>query len=533
MVGAVLRVIDRERRATGLPLGKLILASVVLHLVTGWFALNPFHPDEHFQILEFAFARMDLSPVEDLPWEFAQGMRSSLQPAMAMGVWRVLEMAGVADPFVWTHSLRILSTLMGVATTVGVAAGVGPSLNRAGRVTVWLAGLFTWFLPWMHTRFSSENLSGMAFAVAVVMLVRGERVGRAQEAGAGEGPDGAGRDPTVRPGPDVVAGVLLGLAFILRYQTGIATVGLGAWAVLVRRERVDRLTRVAGGVGAAVLAGLALDWWFYGTWTWTPWNYLRVNLLDGAAAGFGTSPWHHYLTGHPLAFVPPLGIVLAGAAVSGALVRARSPWSWSAGAFVIAHSMLAHKEFRFLLPLMYVFPVFLAYTTHAVAARTSRCRAAAWWAAPLALQNLVLLLLLATPAVHRGREVDVHYMRSLWRIADTESGPLRLVHEDPIPFGSWGLPMNVYRHPRIAARRWVEDADAPAPGDLLMLRRQRSLPTALEATTLYRAEPGYAVMARAMGAEDARWVDVLRRIEGWSDTEWARTVMRVEEPPRP
>ena len=72
------RFLERESAATGLPLRSLLVVALVLHLITSVVVINPVHFDEHFQILEFAHARLGLSPVEALPWEFEERIRPTL-----------------------------------------------------------------------------------------------------------------------------------------------------------------------------------------------------------------------------------------------------------------------------------------------------------------------------------------------------------------------------------------------------------------------------------------------------------------------
>ncbi|HSW29364.1 MAG TPA: hypothetical protein VLH75_07700 [Longimicrobiales bacterium] len=48
-----------------------------------------------------------------------------------------------------------------------------------------------------------------------------------------------------------------------------------------------------------------MDAWFLGEGVLAPWNDFRVNLLEGKAACFGTSPWDVYLIRTPALMAPP------------------------------------------------------------------------------------------------------------------------------------------------------------------------------------------------------------------------------------
>ena len=73
----------RERR-----LRVLVLLHLLVVLVTAWRSETFFHPDEHFQVVEFASHLLGWTPADALPWEFAAQMRPWLQPLAYAGLMR-------------------------------------------------------------------------------------------------------------------------------------------------------------------------------------------------------------------------------------------------------------------------------------------------------------------------------------------------------------------------------------------------------------------------------------------------------------
>ena len=71
------------------------------------------HPDEHFQILEFANLKTGLNNPEDLAWEFNDRIRPSIQPILAYLVIEGCDAVGISNPFSQTTVLRIISSVMG------------------------------------------------------------------------------------------------------------------------------------------------------------------------------------------------------------------------------------------------------------------------------------------------------------------------------------------------------------------------------------------------------------------------------------
>ena len=147
---------------------------------------------------------------------------------------------------------------------------------------------------------------------------------------------------------------------------------------------------------------------------------------------------------------PPLGLALALLLVSAVFVRPGSPWVWCSLAFFVGHSLIGHKELRFLFPLLYAVPVLVAYSASAF----DRILSVGLWRRvivwPLAAQNLLLLAVLVTPAIHRGKEFDWHYFRTLWEVSErAEGAPVFVLHALEDPYAVRDLRANVYRHPSI------------------------------------------------------------------------------------
>jgi hypothetical protein len=538
MVSRLRRWLDAESEATGLPLAAMLASAVAIHVWVTLLAFNPWHPDEHFQILEFAWARAGLSPFADLPWEWNARIRPTLQPSMALGLLTALRAVGLDSPFVWVLLLRLASLATALAVLLGVVRHASPALSRAGRQTLWMTTLLLWFLPLFLARFSSENLGGLTLALAIVLVERA-RPGRRHEAGAG---------------------ILLGLSFLFRYQMAFAIVPVLAWVAL-RGEAGERrawgraasMALVAAGV---VAAGAVVDAWFYGEWVFTPLNYFRVNLLEGKAAYFGTSPWHFYLTHTPVLMAPPLGIALFALAVAGAAFRPRSPWSWAAAAFLAGHSLVSHKEDRFLLPLVYTLPLLTAWGVEAAAklgdaaeaVRTGRgtapsrrsrrvalLRAGAW---AMVIQNGLLLALATTPSIHHGKDLDGHYMRFLWATAEGQPGDtVYVLHDTGDAYRTHGLTVHVFRHPRVRSVLHRPGDPLPAgvrpgtPASRLLVESYGDAPPSVAGARAYArvyvAEPGYRIMARAMGQEGAPWLPWLEDVNLWTDPGRARRLWRV------
>jgi phosphatidylinositol glycan class B len=300
------------------------LVALVLHLVAAVFTAGWLQYDEHWQILEFANTILGRASAADLPWEYAARARPSLQPWLVAGVESALLKLGVTNPFQLATAFRVLFSLFACGATIFVG-----SVVAAGRRWMLPALALAWFLPFLHARTSSENASEAAFLLGFGLLMQ-------------------------RPERDrifLAVGACFGLAFEFRFQTGLMVGGAILWCLFIQRSSVRQLAGLALGLVALIAVGTVADHFFYGAWTFAPWNYLRVNLVEHRANSFGTSPWWAYLQWLPERLAPPVSLVLLVGCV-GAWIRApRSLLTWSMVPFFVVHCALAHKELRFLFPL--------------------------------------------------------------------------------------------------------------------------------------------------------------------------------------
>lgn len=311
--------------------------SLFFHLVAGVMSIGFWDMDEHFQILEFMNYRMGRSGADRLPWEFRAEMRSWLQPFLYEGITRAATALGSRSPFEWARWIRIFSSLVGWGSLVGLSLCCfhwfsGPKLQRWRDLSIQFLCIF-WCLPYQHARTSSENLSGSLFWYGIVLWV----LGRGQRF-------------------LFSLGFLLGLSFDVRYQIGIAVAAFFFWIWIFGKTSLQKSIPAILGCIAAIGLGLALDSWGYQKFAFTPWNYLHQNLILGKAANFGVTPFWHYIDDLALV-LPPFGILFLVGVFSAWSFYPTHVLSFVSALFVGVHSLLGHKEQRFLYPLVAIVPI--------------------------------------------------------------------------------------------------------------------------------------------------------------------------------
>lgn len=353
---------------------QLIAAGCVLTFFYALFSQGVYHYDEHFQILEYAHMKLFGVPTpEHLAWEYLLQMRPGLQPLVAWAVGHALLAVGLYSPFVLVFVLQLLSGVLSVAVFLFFYRTIESELSVVARKWMLILGFFLWCLSYLHVHYNAEMLSGNLLLLLVTLTLRYRKGPRRHEFGWG-----------------LLLGLAAGALFAVRFQMGFALLGYGLWLlVFCRRGRL--YAGMVPGVVLMLAAGLAADRWLYGAWTFTPWNYLRENILNAHMLKFGADPWWYYLT----------AVVSEGAVLFGVLLLSAVVWffwrnprhliTWTLMPFIAVHFFMAHKELRFLFPVLMFAPFLIVWFVRELPQRVTASRG---WV--IAVWTLVVINLGAT-----------------------------------------------------------------------------------------------------------------------------------------
>lgn len=427
------------------------LIGVAIVLITAWFSVGYHHPDEHYQILEFAKYKLGESRASDLPWEFREQMRPGLQPFIAYCVIQASRFVGISDPFTQAILLRMLAGLLAL-WVYWRWSYAEPQFFRDSGYLLRLCLVFFWMFPYLDVRFTSENLSGISFFAGLLLIYP------APERQA--------------PWRLMAGGFLLCLSFFFRYQIAFAAVGLGLW--LLMEEKVSRRTwfYLIAGALLAFIPGLATDRWLYGEWVFAPYKYFEQNILEDKAAGFGVSPWWAYLIDLPVTLLPPMSLLLIVFLIVGIGKRPRHVFVWCLLPFLLFHSVIEHKETRFLFPM--IFPIFYLAVYGWLEYRHGRTLSP-WARIGLKFVLIINVLALAYRSVYPANDLFVYprFMR-----AYSAEHPEAVIYEERPQAGTGQrLEPLFYQSPwmKISYVDKFEDLnqpgfDHPKQGDLLFLK---------------------------------------------------------------
>ncbi|GMY35497.1 GPI mannosyltransferase 3 isoform X2 [Fagus crenata] len=301
-----------------------------------------FNPDEHWQALEVAH-RIAFG-YGHLTWEWKKGIRSYLHPVLFAVLYKVLSLLGLDTPWFMTRAPRLLQAIF---SAVGDLYLYKLSDVLFGdRVAKWalFAQSANWFMIFCFPRTLSNNVE------TVLTLV------------------GLYHWPCMRVSPTKVPLVsrkwglaIAALAFSIRPTSAIIWVYVGLLELFVTHNKLRFIFLEVVPIGMLVL-GLTclLDRLMYGSWVLVPLNFLKFNFLSSGGDYYGTHKWHWYFTQGFLVMVFTfLPFSIAG-------IMQSKQWKLSGLiAWVLGlYSVLGHKEFRFVLP---VLPIALMFSGYALA----------------------------------------------------------------------------------------------------------------------------------------------------------------------
>jgi GPI mannosyltransferase 3 len=311
-------------RARDLSFPLTLAGAFLLHFIVIRTWQNLAWPDEVFQTLEqghrLAFG------YGIVPWEFRDGVRSWVLPALMAGVMRTTAFLGSGSHgyLVGVHVSLALASLAPVAAAMAWA-------RREGLKHAWLAGAAcaTWFeLAYFSSKVLTEVFAAYAIAPALFFSAAAREGGRRRDA--------------------LWAGACWGLTVGFRFHLApAALVGL----IWVGRKDLKRWAPMLAGGGAVLLAFGLVDWL---SWSYPFQSFAKnfwINVVQKKASFFGESPWYEYLVSLAQTWswgaVPLVGLAAIGARRRGLL------WQVALAVFAV-HTAIAHKEYRFLVPLLVV-----------------------------------------------------------------------------------------------------------------------------------------------------------------------------------
>ncbi|PKA55335.1 Dol-P-Man:Man(7)GlcNAc(2)-PP-Dol alpha-1,6-mannosyltransferase [Apostasia shenzhenica] len=351
-----------------------------------------FNPDEHWQALEVA--HRIVFGYGHLTWEWKKGIRSYLHPLMFALLYKTMAFIQCDTPWLMMKAPRLMQSL--ISSVGDVYLYKLSSLIFDGQL---FSHLSNWFMFFCIPRTLSNSLETVLSVMGLYYWISFL---------------GAPKYATFTSRR--LALFLSALACAVRPTSAVIWLYVGFLDLFGMQKKLKFLVLEVLPIGSfAAVFTCILDYWMYGTWTFVPLNFLKFNFLSSGGDYYGTHAWHWYFTqGFPAMVFTFLPYSLYGIYYSKEW-RLSGLIAWVLGIY----SLLGHKEFRFVLPVLPIALIFSGYTLAAFSRHKHPKRKRSLGMRCPSRMQMSILFLIATNVpmalymslVHqRGTEDVMHYL---------------------------------------------------------------------------------------------------------------------------
>jgi phosphatidylinositol glycan class B len=326
----------------GLTIKQLFLFTLLIYLGFAYFNYGHNTGDEYSQIYEFAAYRLGLIPHSELRlWEYTNQIRPSFQIWLVYWIYKgFLWLNPQASVFSVNYAIQALSAMLSLVTAYVGIITFAPKLQHPYQQLLIFLSLFTWLGIYTSIHFNSENIAGKLYLLALFSLINGCSKRRIAWF--------------------ATAAMLFALAFATRFQIAFSALGVVIW-LLVRQRLKWQEWAVLVSVSAVgiFIFNILIDHWFYGSWTLTAYHYYYQNMVTGTMNSYGTDPVYTYIP--MIAGYLPWGPLYLIATVWYCYRKPLDIVSLAIVPFFLIHSLIGHKEVRFMLPLIGLMPITISF----------------------------------------------------------------------------------------------------------------------------------------------------------------------------
>jgi hypothetical protein len=298
------------------PLLVIIILGCILR---GWYALSNLsihHPDEIFQTLEPAYRLIKGSGL--IPWDYTYGLRSYVIP-LVLSVPLRLGTFIKADPSFYVPTMSLTLALLSSLVIAGVYAAARFFTTKKTALIAALIAAFWPELIYFSPRALTETFALLSYSLVAIFLFR--------------------------PKPRLfLTGFFALTALLLRIQWFPLFILIGYY--LHRHSKIPKPRLLFGSAASLALFGL-VDFFTYGFPLIHQYQNLRLSWLSGISTQFGTQPWWYYLF-----TLTSLSGILLLPLLKFHPKQNLKPLILTTLCILIIHSLLPHKEYRFLLILI-------------------------------------------------------------------------------------------------------------------------------------------------------------------------------------
>ncbi|EPQ03932.1 GPI mannosyltransferase 3, partial [Myotis brandtii] len=357
----------------------LVLFTIALRICNCFLVQTSFVPDEYWQSLEVAHHMVFILNITNygyLTWEWTERLRGYTYPLIFASMYKILHLLGNDSVQLLIWIPRLAQALLSAIADLKLYSLMKQLENQQVARWVFFCQLCSWFTWYCCTRTLTNTMETVLTVIALFYYPL----------------EGSKSMNSVKYSS------LVALAFIIRPTAVIPWIPLLFRHFWQAQRKLDLILHQFLPVGFVTLSwSLIIDRIFFGQWTLVQYNFLKFNVLQNLGTFYGSHPWHWYVSqGFPVVLGPHLPFFIHGCFLAPKRYRillVTVLWT------LLIYSMLSHKEFRFIYPVLPFCMVFCGYSLNHLK----------MWKKPalsfLFLSNM--LLALYTGLVHQRGTLDV------------------------------------------------------------------------------------------------------------------------------
>lgn len=377
------------------PFLTVIAAAVLLRLMAVVFSQGYMAHDDHFETIEIAASWQHegiFLPDGTLRWEGKPDigvMRSAVYNLFLLGLMKMTAAIGVTHLDIQMYFIRFVHALLSLLPVVfGYRYLKEETDDRTALVGgLMLAGHF--LMPYLSVRNLVEMVSADFLFPCLYYATRSMKQQSDSDA--------------------ILAGVLGGLALMIRLQVALALVFIPV-AMVIRRRTWRQAIVISVTLLTMIAIQGALD-----IYTHDKFLGSVTNIVDNLGAPPTLpGPWYRYVLLLLAVMIPPFSLVFIGSFFQKRIIRNHLILWLASTAFVVGHSLIVNKQERFIIP---IFPVLIVlgcvgmyYLAQAGGwyVRWRKLRIGLWsWFTAI---NIVLLIPFTFNYAHRGTVDSLVYL---------------------------------------------------------------------------------------------------------------------------
>lgn len=372
--------------------------ALFIYLILSVFALHFYSGDEYFQLIGFAKYRLGLMPeMYHTIWELKEQVRSTLQPSVLFCIYKFLALLFNYHGFFFVNLIIKLISAAFIVFCLYLFIQCFLPLIKESSHQKWfiLLTYFSYLTVFLGVHFSADSTGQNFFILGFVIAYQNK--------------------DSKLPLKDILAGIFLGISFIIRCQDGFLIAGLMMWLLFYNKTSIKSLFRTnIALVLTYLILGVLVDRWFYNNWTIAIFNYYlyfhNLKLLGTVA---GPSPWYFYITRSFILL--PFGPLYLLAILIFTYFKPKNVITWIIWPYIIVHILIGYKEIRYMSPINLMMPFIMFFALEELMVRFNfkikiiyvKIAKLAWYLNCC----LIILVILPSPGIIQAAQIAIKYKK--------------------------------------------------------------------------------------------------------------------------